>query len=54
MNGKHTPGPDPGVTLTVAPCKSCAALGGAHFLHCRTLRLAPGWYDRSLQDNTER
>jgi hypothetical protein len=29
-------------------CRSCAAAGGAHSLHCRTLRLAPGWYERLL------
>ena len=28
-------------------CRSCGKVGDGHTLHCRTLRLAPGWYERS-------
>jgi hypothetical protein len=32
------------------PCKSCAGLNATHFLTCATVNLAPGWYERMLQE----
>jgi hypothetical protein len=28
-------------------CRHCGRIGDGHSLNCRTLRLAPGWYDRA-------
>jgi hypothetical protein len=32
------------------PCPKCTAPSGMHSLHCQTLQLPPGWYERLLEE----
>lgn len=42
--------PDTHEPFRTVPCGKCTGVNGAHYLHCATLRLSPGWYDRAADE----